>query len=98
MKNKYIIDIKLHIFKSYSIYYLDEQCIQTVLWNRNYFLRFWFRFRLLKIDGAGSGSTTLRAIPKSFSTKQKVPHLNELMMAATNLCLNFEERWEAAIS
>ncbi len=27
-----------------------------MLWNRNYFLRFRFRFRLLKSYGAGSGS------------------------------------------
>ncbi len=33
-----------------------KECLQAVLWNRNYFLRFRFRFRLLKSNGSGSGS------------------------------------------
>jgi hypothetical protein len=33
-----------------------QQMLVTVLWNRNYFLRFRFWFLLLKSFGSGSGS------------------------------------------
>jgi hypothetical protein len=47
--------------------------ILTVLWNRNYLLRFRFRFWLLKSYGSGSGSNFWKVmVPVPVSTFEKV--------------------------
>ncbi len=63
------------IKKIVSLFFSEyNEYIQPVLWNRNYLLRFRFRFWLLKIYGSGSGSNFWKVmVPVSTFEKVTVP-------------------------
>ena len=59
--------------------------ILTVLWNRNYFLR--FRFRLLKNYGAGSGSTFEKVmVPVPVPVPVPAPYLDHKKLIFQKKC------------
>ncbi len=53
----WFIEEDLNLDGSTTLRFVEEHVFDTVLWNRNDLMRFWFRFLFWKSFGSGSGSS-----------------------------------------